>query len=68
MAQSRQTMPPKTTSTEEKIAHLMIKNIELKDDLAAREASAQLFRKQLDAIASIATDFINDQETETTLE
>ena len=46
----------------------MIKNLDLKEDLAASQAAAKLFRKQLEAMASIMTDFIGEQENETTFE
>lgn len=38
-------------SVEEKIAFLMIKNLDLKTDETANQAAAKLFRKQLDAMS-----------------
>ena len=67
LAQSRMSvLPEKALTIEEKMAHLMTKNLEQKDNVLAREATSQLFKKQLDSMASITNDYINGSENETT--
>jgi len=51
---------------EEKIALIMIKNVDTKQDLAAKEAQRSLLMKQLEALTTITSDFIADKETEIT--
>lgn len=51
---------------EEKIALIMIKNVDTKQDLAAKEAQRSLLMKQLEALTTITSDFIADRETEIT--
>ena len=48
------------TPIEERMGHLMIKNTELKDDPVARLASNQLYKRQIEAITTIATDYLDD--------
>ena len=54
------------TPIEERMGHLMIKNTESKEDPVARLASNQLYKKQMEAITSIAADYLDDQENEVT--
>ena len=54
------------TPIEERMGHLMIKNTESKEDPVARLASNQLYKKQMEAITAIATDYLDDQENEVT--
>lgn len=44
----------------------MIKNVDTKQDLAAKEAQRSLLMKQLEALTTITSDFIADRETEIT--
>ena len=59
----------KDQTIEEKLALLMVKNSDLKpENPTVQEASNQLTKKQVEAISSIAVDYLTGKETEVTFD
>ena len=59
----------KDQTIEEKLALLMVKNSDLKpENPTVQEASNQLMKKQVEAISSIAVDYLTGKETEVTFD
>ena len=48
------------TPIEERMGHLMVSNTVQKDDPVARVAANQLYKRQLEAITAIATEYLDD--------